>query len=919
MKDEPRLEEIRRLVASPESQRRLFGFLLLEETLERLPTESVLRLLDHAGSDLDPQIGQVVRRLGRRVRDLLVSRRFLDGGRSVFEVVEDPSPEEVDRLGDIPLKACREGAEVLLGPCLDRLQHRLSTGTGEVLRAAVGAAGTLRHPRFLNLLEGLGSDLGPEVVEALAGWSKDRAREILRDLAAGDSPARIPALRALGASRDPDALGLLEVAAGDPDPAVRAAAIGSLGGFRDPVAVRVVRAALEDGAVEVQLAAIDAWARLGDDSALATLLDLLVSRAEDPRLRAGIVACLRDLRSPEAQDRLVTLLGDPDDRVRANAVEALGGYEFTFQKATRIFQPLLRDPVARVRGNAVLALFLSHPPSATEALLEMFDSHEALVRRAAAYCAGMMQSRRATEKLALLMRTEQDPEVLGTGIRALSKIRGPEAIRILRDFAEKSYGPLCIQAVNLLAELGDANALPTLARIAREGESGATRSAAVQAIGELAGDQGANYLPRCLADPDPKVVSRAAAALSRSGNLESIPLLTPLLSHPDLEVRATAAAGLFDLGEFVGLRVLADLLGSADGREVMEGLSALVRIARSLRIGNLGRSRVLGLALAEAYQRAFAEVVPATRQGPRTSADMAVSGIALTRTGTDERLDVGRLFAESRPPPPPELDLGPLTGGSDAVTIVSRSGGEGGERAPDAGPGDLTADDGSGSDELEALRILETGFEGADPGPTRAREALAAHPGSAVLTSLALAEALREGDEDGFEVLRDAAKDAPPAFLTPLYQLARETRNRGDTRSALGFYFDVATTQLRELEELARAGIEALEADDLEGAGAAARLLPTMLHFLPRFHALLGDFYLSRKRYGEARRHFVLAFSSFPEDAVLALKLASAAFREGRTELARQAAQAARARDPHGPSGAKATQLLAHLDPGSLW
>ena len=868
---DPRLEELHRLVSSPEAPRRLHGFLRLEERLAELPEEGIGRLLDLASADPDPQIVSVGRRLRLDFATLRQERLHPAGGRSVFEVDAPLRAGEAAELGEVPPRAFRAAAESLLGESLTLVEALLARPPPAVLPGLLEAAGAVRHPRLVAALTPLASDpeaAGP-VARALSGSSSEAARELLRRMARATGPGRARALEALAEAQDPQAEGLLKDASLDPDPEVRRAAARGLGSLPGPESRDRLRTLLEDPNAEVRLAAVPSWSRRSDPEVLEVLLEILRFRDEDDRLRAQVVTELRDHRSEEARDQLERMLQDPHDRVRANAVEALGGYEMTMERALRLFRPLTVLGAARVRGNAVLSLALTHPPAATEALLEMFDCYEAPVRQAAAYCAGMIQSERATERLALMMRTEQSQAVLSTGIRALSRIRGPRAIEILREFAlKKSFGAICVSAVDLLADLGQASAVPTLVRLARESEEPDVRAASARAIARLAAHQGLSYLPRLLADPAPQVVVTAIEGLEESGHLEAIGLLSPLLHSRLPTIRGAAVTALWHLGEFSAVRTLEKLLASKDEEQLRAGLAALGRIGESLRVANLGRRSVLRLALLEAFRR--------------TEPDEAAAVLAPARGS-------GGSAGPSGPGP----------SGSAPVPHETS--------APVPPPAPLEAG------ELEALRLLEATYDQAGTPPQQALELLSRHPRSGPLLLVALRLVLSSRDPDLIANLERMATRQEELYLTPLALLAREARRRGDVKAFLELQLEMAHQQHDLLAELLAEADTCLEQDDLEGAAGAARMASSMLHSPPRLHALLGDHESSRGRPGKARAQFLKAFLAFPDQAVLAWKLATAARREGQPELARQAAKAAYRRDPDGPLGAAARALLVEL------
>jgi hypothetical protein len=84
-------------------------------------------------------------------------------------------------------------------------------------------------------------------------------------------------------------------------------------------------------------------------------------RVPDPRIRSKVALML----GRNTQD-VRWALGDPDDRVRANAVEAIWGTNARDVRGT--LWKMARDPNNRVAGNALLALYRVGEPAALEEL-----------------------------------------------------------------------------------------------------------------------------------------------------------------------------------------------------------------------------------------------------------------------------------------------------------------------------------------------------------------------------------------------------------------------------------------------------------------------------------------------------------------------------------------------------------------------
>jgi HEAT repeat protein len=866
-----RIEELHRLIASPEAPRRLHGFLRLEERLRELPTEGVEKLLSLADADPDSFIEEIGRRLRRAFQELQQEIRLPHGGPSVLEL-EDKYPSSApDSLVDLPPEIFSRSAVQLLEPSLDLLESLLLARIGALVPEAIRTACSVRSNRLLSTLRALSGSphYASEVAQGLGGWGTPEARSLLQDLAAAPGPAQTAALQSLAESKDPEGLTLLCLMADSDSPEIRKVVAQGLSSFPSPEAIPVLHKLLSDPRAEVQLAAISSWSRQRDPVVQETLLELLRFRSEDDRLRAQVVAELRDHPSEEAQDILVGLLKDPNARVRANAIEALAGYEYGVQKAVRLFQPLTHDGAARVRGNAVLALSLTHPPLATEALLEMFDCYEAPIRQAAAYCAGMIQSGRATERLALMMRTEQNQEVLGTAIRALSRIRGDRAQEILRSFAvKKSYGPMCVAAINLLADLGQASAVPPLIRLAREAEEADVRAAAARGISSLAAHQCLSYLPRLLADPSPEVVTTAIEGLERSGHLEAIGLLNPLLHSRSPQIRGSAVTALWHLGEFSSVRSLENLLGDEGESSASAGLRTLACIGRSLRLAPLGERPLFRQALIESFRRNFPDDADLLRRPPPPAPPEPFQA----------------------PPPPLQAEDSPSV--PEAQSDQSSRLLEGQE---------------------QALTLLEQSYDVAESPPEQALEALSHNPRSAELLQASLRLLLSRGEPERVKNLERILQTQEDFYLTPAMLLAREAHQRGDLPTSMGLRLQIAREQIRIAQSLIEEAETALHDQELGAAQSATRLLASLVQAPPRLHSQLGDHAMAQGRFLDAQGHFLKAFMAFPGEGVLALKLAAAATRSGALKLAQKAAKAAYRRDPDGPIGKRARPLLQHL------
>lgn len=142
-------------------------------------------------------------------------------------------------------------------------------------------------------------------------------------------------------------------------------------------------------------------------SAAPEILTLI--RDPEPRVRATVVTLLAGLRTPESLSAIAMLLRDDDLRVRANAVEAIEAIRD--RELGRALIPLLRDPNNRIRANAAKALYTLGIPEASEVMFQMLHDGDALMRMSAAWALRQTRPPHAREWIEARLEMERDNAV----------------------------------------------------------------------------------------------------------------------------------------------------------------------------------------------------------------------------------------------------------------------------------------------------------------------------------------------------------------------------------------------------------------------------------------------------------------------------------------------------------------------------
>lgn len=104
-------------------------------------------------------------------------------------------------------------------------------------------------------------------------------------------------------------------------------------------------------------------------------------------IRASLVMSLGKLRKPSLVKPLYDLLSDENDRVRANAVEAVGRC-MGRNAVVRHVEKLLKDPNNRTRANAAMAIWLVGDKRGFITLVEMASSEDPMISCSGLYGIG---------------------------------------------------------------------------------------------------------------------------------------------------------------------------------------------------------------------------------------------------------------------------------------------------------------------------------------------------------------------------------------------------------------------------------------------------------------------------------------------------------------------------------------------------
>jgi len=414
----------------------------------------------------------------------------------------------------------------------------LAAPEGQRLRAIerLGARGAAATPFLIPLLKDPDPGVRLFVARRLARSGEPAAtdaavRWILAPLVPQvDRPFGLEILRDAGGF-PPAARDAVERALRDPDPGIRGQALDALERHDVGPSLPAVLAVLDDDNREVRLRAVRIAGASGDRRGDLPLL----ARLEDADHQVRIEAIRALGAHPRAAAALLRVAAEGSDDARLAAIDALGAMPGASPETT-LAGFARRRPADELARHAQLALGRLATPAATAALVALArtppvsDETQAALARAGA---GAVPA---------IIRELESGTLTSVAVaaRALAEIRDRRAVAPLAAAVDRrpDVAPVLLDA---LGRLGDAGALPALARAA-ESPARETRLAAFGALRALGDARALSTVERGLADPDPAVRARAAALAGAIGAGTAMPALAALVAA-EREPGARRAAG----------------------------------------------------------------------------------------------------------------------------------------------------------------------------------------------------------------------------------------------------------------------------------------------------------------------------------------------------------------------------------------
>ncbi len=447
------------------------------------------------------------------------------------------SHEALIREGAAELLGIQADAEAV-----PALRARLSDESVEVRQAALRALGSLgTDAAYEGLLQALEDPAIYDTALGVLGQLRDSAptsnfKEYLQhDLYAGQSATRRAAALALSLFGDEFAVSLLLNATRLPDDSIRQPAAEALAQVRGNRAVGTLIEALGDRDWLVRQKVIEALSYIPDGRAITALLQMV----HDPewRVRRAVVDALDHIKDSRIYEPLQVLARDPDRWIRRATMQvcaALGDYW-----ATDFLLQGLNDPEMIVRQATLIAMGRRRDPATTAAVITLLTDPSPILRNMAVRVLTQIGDPKVIEPLSLLAHDPVEAVRIETA-DALGDFGSEEGIDALEVLLRDGSTEVRQRAAQSLAHIGTLRAAEALAAALTLPLAKAEAQAQLQTLGE----QALRALLGTARASDPILRVAAAELLGQLGNAHAIPTLKQLLRDGDGRVRQAAEAAL---------------------------------------------------------------------------------------------------------------------------------------------------------------------------------------------------------------------------------------------------------------------------------------------------------------------------------------------------------------------------------------
>jgi len=283
-------------------------------------------------------------------------------------------------------------------------------------------------------------------------------------------------------------------------------------------------------------------------------------------------AGLRELRG-FSLDVLRLGLSESDPFERCYVASALGANGD--EQSTKILEAAFVSPDPGLKMAAVDGLGDMGNGIAAATLQRLYHSADAYGKRLLVTGLGQVNDPQAVAIL-VVAAGESDSDTRLIAVEALGRLHRSEALPELHKLAATEQAPYNqIMVAHAMLLLGDNSGTDLLIKAMRGSSNVDYRAAAIMALADARDASVAEELKKVLADPELEVRMAAAAALTRYGDGEGLPVLHTAMESQDPRVRSEASQLLEHLDYNVAKSTILASISSSDPAIRMAGVHAM--------------------------------------------------------------------------------------------------------------------------------------------------------------------------------------------------------------------------------------------------------------------------------------------------------------------------------------------------------
>ena len=250
-----------------------------------------------------------------------------------------------------------------------------------------------------------------------------------------------------------------------------------------------------------------------------------------------------DERFPSMDKLIERFLHHVDERVRANAVEALGKLGRPLPEDQ--LETLMADPSNRVRANVVLLRWETERDEMKELVLKELEATDVKRQRCALFLLGKLRPFEEAADLLCKRLVDSSIHIRRLACRGLLNLDGPISAKPLVDaFIVEQDGEVREQLAEVLGShrTDTGAALELLSQQLTDGElDPEQRALAARGVAEIGTEKALPHIKKAILDDDARVRANAVEGMARWGGVEAQALLENLLADPTPRVCANAA------------------------------------------------------------------------------------------------------------------------------------------------------------------------------------------------------------------------------------------------------------------------------------------------------------------------------------------------------------------------------------------